>query len=546
MDTVYTRFLRRWWWLMAIAVAIALAASHRAVGQQQPLYSAQATIQVGRTIEDKNPEQNEFAVTDRLVSTYAELTKRDPILNAAARSLNLPLTAGELRTRLLVTRVQSAPLFDIVVVDSDPQRAAAIANEIARQVVLQSPATSQQDQNTQDFIRRQLADLQQKILTGQAEILALQDQIATLSSAQDIDEAKRKLSAQDAQVESWQSSYARLVGAAEPSKTNLVSIASPALASSQPLPSSGRLYYALAVVVGLALGTLLALVLNSLNRAVSTTHDLEASGIGLPILSIPQYRVPKQGGPLMMSAPTSEAAAAYRLLRNSLAVGSESATGITLAVTSSRVAEGKTTTVANLAIALANAGRNVVLVDANLRNPEIDAQFGVAVSPGFGDILLGDADLEGILQPTEHPNLRIVSAGTIPGDYADLLSQSTVSDVIATLARAAEIVLFDTPAVAEERDVLLLTKHIEKVLVVAEAGRIDGEALRETLALLERAGNRVIALALNKVRPPRLGATPLPWMGDARRRARAEQRRRAHGREAVAKRPGGAVNAMGD
>src|SRR4051794_11264061 len=113
MDTIYARFMRRWWWIITIAVAIALVATHYAVGQQTPLYRAQATIQIGRTIQDKNPDQSEFAIMDRLVPAYAELAKRDPILIATAQALNLALKPDELRMRLLVVRVPSAPLIDI-------------------------------------------------------------------------------------------------------------------------------------------------------------------------------------------------------------------------------------------------------------------------------------------------------------------------------------------------------------------------------------------------------------------------------------------------
>jgi Mrp family chromosome partitioning ATPase len=103
-----------------------------------------------------------------------------------------------------------------------------------------------------------------------------------------------------------------------------------------------------------------------------------------------------------------------------------------------------------------------------------------------------------------------------------------VRDVLELLAKSAEIILFDTPAVAEEQDTLLLTKYVDGVVLVAEAGRVNREELTETLALLKRNDTPVVALALNKVRLPRLNLRRAPWSREMRNRAHAQQRRQAH------------------
>lgn len=527
MDTVYVRFAFRWWWLVALAVIVAVIATDLAVGQQQPLYRAQTTLQIGRTIQDKNPGQNEFAVMDRLVPTYAELAKRDPILIATAETLGLPLTPEQLRLRLLVTRVPMAPLIDIAVIDGDPQRAMLLANEIARQVILQSPTSVQEDQ-AQVFIRQQLADLQKKVSDGQEEIARQQESIAALTSAADIDEARRRLSTLEAQVESWQGSYARLVSQAEPSRTNLVSVLSPAALPSGPVQTQPLLTYLLAVAVGIGLSVVLALALDFARQSVTTTADLDTLASGVSVLSVPRYRVPTAGGPVITSAPTSEAAAAYRLLRNILSARGTTSVGSTIAVTSSLVAEGKTTTAANLALALANTGREVILVDANLHNPDLDRHFASEGRQGFGDLLLDKCTISEAIQATEQSHLSIISAGTIPPNYEDLLSRNKVRDVVARLSSEAEIVLFDTPALAEEHDALLLTKYVDGVIVIAESGRVQRAELGATLALLRESAAPVTAVMLNKVRAPRFDWKRLPWSREMRNRAQARQRRRAH------------------
>ena len=155
-------------------------------------------------------------MTDRLVSAYAARAKLNVVLNPVITALNLPLTPDDLRARLVTMPIASAQAIQVQVVDSDPERAALIANEIARQLVLQSPQTD--DETQQTFLRNQLTDLQQKITSGQTQIETLQDQIATMTSAADIADARTRLNTLDEQVNTWQESYAKLVGAAIPAR----------------------------------------------------------------------------------------------------------------------------------------------------------------------------------------------------------------------------------------------------------------------------------------------------------------------------------------
>lgn len=528
MDSVYVAFARRWWWLILIGALIALVAANSAIRNQPSLYRSQSTIQVGRSTQEKFPDQGQLAIIDRLTATYAELVKRDPILDAAAQALGLPMRAADVRARLLVSRSPSVPLIDITIVDTDPVRAAALANEIARQMVLQSPSSSQQDTQAQTFIQNQLNDLQGKITQAQTDLAALQGQIAGMTSATDIANANQRTNTLQLQIDTWQASYARLVGAIEPSPTNLITIASPAMASSTPLPKGSMLNYALAFVIGSGLALLIALALELLNRAITSPDEVKKTIAGVPVVAIPRYRSVQGNGEQPSLKPTSEAMAAYRSLRNSLFVGPLS-DGMTIAVTSTQIGEGKTTTSANLALMLANSGRKVCLVDANVRNPEMAHRFKVSPRPGFSDLVLGSATIEEACQPTHHENLRIVTAGAIPSSYENLLSLSNIASVVTTLKQNADAVVFDTAAVGEEHDMLLLAKHIDGILLVAEAGRVHQEEVQETLATVQQTGTRVVAVVLNKLRPARFSPKLLPWSREARNRTRAQQRRQAHG-----------------
>lgn len=526
-ENIYATFLLRWYWLLALGILIALAATRHTVLQWQPIYAASATVQVGRVFQDRNPQAGQLQLTDQLVPIYAELAKRDQILSAVTATLNLPLSPGNLRTRIVVAPVPRTPLIDITVVDTEPRRAAIIANEIARQLVLQSPATAAPDDDSQAFVQAQLADLQAKITQGQATIADLDQQIAAMTSATDIQDARQRLIALQTQVDSWQDSYAKLLTVLEPSKTNVITIANPAQPPSFPIKRSVRLYYGLGGVIGLGLSTLLALALQFLGRAVQTPDDLRPITRETPILTVPRYRMSCKDGPIVSTAPESVPATTYRMMRNILQAALPDS-GVKLAVTSHQIGEGKTTTVTNLAIALANTRRRVLLVDANPHNPDLGSRFAARSYPGFSDLLLGDCALHSVVQPTEHPNLHIVAAGSISSNYVDLLSLNTVYDNLASLANLADIVLFDTPAISEEQDVLPLLKHVDGVVVLAEAGRVQAATVDHTLTLLRQAEVEIVVVVLNKVRSSWIRLRCLPWSLEARLRARALRHRQIH------------------
>lgn len=520
---VYLDFARRWYWLIALGIVVAIVATWAALSRQVPLYQSTATIQVGRTIDDKNPDQNSIAISDRLVPSYAELAKRDPVLDAVVTQLALPYTADGLRARLLVSPVPATQLIDIKVVDADPAAAAAIANAIASQVILQSPDTAPQDE-TQAFIQEQLVDLQGKIRNGQQQILELQNQIALLTSAADVFDAQTRLDTLQAQVDAWQESYATLVASAEPSTTNIVRIVSAATPAAFPQPTSPLMYYMLAVVVGAGLASLLALGLTLLFEAVSNAEELRRLVGSVPVVTVPHARTIQRDMLVSVTEPGSSPAAAYRVLRNILQTDQIGDEPICIAVVSSRPGEGKTTLIANLGVVLANAGHRVILVDANLRNPMLDTVFGLS-GPGFVDVMLGEYLLEHAIRPTALPNLAVLGAGSSAENYADVLSSGRLRMVLGAVTAHADIVLVDTPGIQEEQEALLLAQQATAVIVVVEAGRIRAREVRSVLDALRHAGVRAASMAFNKAREPRFGLDRLPWSRETRLRRLAEQRR---------------------
>ena len=193
--------------------------------------------------------------------------------------------------------------------------------------------------------------------------------------------------------------------------------------------------------------------------------------------------------------PRSPAAEAYRTLRTNLSFFSLDQPLHTLVVTSPAAGEGKSTAVANLAVTMAQSGRRTVLVDCDLRRPSLHELFGRPMAPGLTNLVL--EELTALpLQATEVDNLWLLTSGPTPPNPADFLGASRMDRVLAQLAEAADIVLFDAPPVVAAADAAILGAKVDGVLLVIQAGRTRRDQSERARELLEQAKVRIVGVAL--------------------------------------------------
>jgi len=131
--------LLKWWWLLIASTLVAAVSSYFAVSQQPPEYVASATMLIGRSINDPNPTANEIWMGEQLAATYADIASRKPVRDASKKALGLTWLPA-----YTVNPVSGTQLIVIKVDDTDPTRAAAVANELANQLILQSPTNDQE------------------------------------------------------------------------------------------------------------------------------------------------------------------------------------------------------------------------------------------------------------------------------------------------------------------------------------------------------------------------------------------------------------------
>ncbi len=204
---------------------------------------------------------------------------------------------------------------------------------------------------------------------------------------------------------------------------------------------------------------------------------------------------------ITISNPRSPISEAYRTLRTNLEFSSLDKPIRTMVVTSAAPEEGKSTTLANLAVTIAQAGKKVILVDCDLRRPSLQKIFNARAAAGFTDMMRDDAKMsKPPLQETGVPDLRLLTSGTLPPNPSELLASRRMGEVIAALQTQADMVLFDAPPVIAVTDAAVLASKVDAVLLVVSAGKTKREHAKKAKALLEKVNARLIGTVLNNVK----------------------------------------------
>ncbi|MCU7825751.1 AAA family ATPase [Kitasatospora sp. DSM 101779] len=277
-------------------------------------------------------------------------------------------------------------------------------------------------------------------------------------------------------------------------------------------PSRG-MRLTLAVALGLALGIVAAVMLSRMDTRLRTRNATEEA-FNLPVIGeIPQLarRLRRLREPLVVARPSDPAAEAYRSLRSTLLLtGPESLSGRpgaepagpgrgpapVILVMSGRSGDGRTTTVANLAAALAETGRTVLVLDCDFRHPQTHLHFGIGDGPGMAELLSGErlSGLDDLIRETGTEGVRLITGGNTTAYPAALVLRA--GEVLRRAREHADVVLIDTSPLLHANDAYDLVQHADAVLVTAMAGNVTPEQADRVSELLARTGVPVAGVAL--------------------------------------------------
>ena len=272
----------------------------------------------------------------------------------------------------------------------------------------------------------------------------------------------------------------------------------PAAVPLRPVTPRVMLNIAVGLLVGLVIGLGVAVLRRLLDTRIRSDRDV-AQVTKVPVISAVAYDAKAAERPLIVHMdPRSQRAEAFRTLRTNLQFvdieGSHS-----FVVTSSIPGEGKSTTAINLAIALADAGSRVVLLDADLRRSKVSTYMSIEGGAGLTDVLIGRVELADVLQRWGSEELYVLPAGKIPPNPSELLGSNAMSQLIDKLEQDYDVVIFDTPPLLPVTDAAVLAKRAGGVLLVAASGRTTRHQLAGALSALEHVGAHVSGLVLSMV-----------------------------------------------
>jgi capsular exopolysaccharide family len=489
--------VRAWLPLMVVTAVLAGATAFVVSSAMPKVYEAETTLIVGQSLSAANPDYSQFLVDQSLSSTYAAVAKTRPILESVIDKLGLADTPGELADRVRVDAPQSSSFLLIKVQDTDPARAAAIANELGDQLIAASPALRGRTSDVLTGVDVDLAATREVIASLQAQAKKLSD-LEARTPQQDSD-----LQALVERLVNIRAAYATLLSYASGGEANVLTVIEPAAPTTSPVAPSTLLNTLLAAVLGLFVVAGIAFLAEQLDDTVKDADDVqEVANLGtLGTIARMRdrgrdeiYRV------VTLLYPRSSIAEAYRALRVNVEFASVDAPLKTLLVTSAMPGDGKSVTSANLAVAFAQAGRRVLLVDADLRKPGVNALFRLPNDYGLFTMLRGDAvDVEAVSHPTEEANLRILTTGPLPPNPAEQLGSQRMQAVLELLSQSADLVIFDSPPLQSVTDSAVLSAFVDGTILVVRAGHSRRGAVRMARETLARAGANVLGVVLNRV-----------------------------------------------
>lgn len=496
--------LRRRWLIVVAAVVLAVGAALAFSLAQTPLYRAEAKVIVepfgsvltsgGSVIE---PEE---------LATQVEVITALPLAEDVAERPDIAGEPEDLLDSLNVQVAEGTRTITVAALAAADDEAAAVANAFAYGYV--EARRAQEAERIAD-VREVYADQLTALQDRARELTPALVQQATPSEQPVLRAERRSLAVQQAEVSAQ---LAGLAGATAQGGGRVFSDAQPPTNPAQPRPLRNA---ALAAVLGLLFGIGLAFLRDFFDDAVRDERRLRGALGSRPILGrVPRSAEDRKGRVATLVAPQSRVSEAYRALNTNVrfllaaarpTAGDEtpqtrpSQNGRLLLVTSAGPGEGKTSVASNLAVAAAGVGLRVVLVDGDLRRPNLSERFGVTGLPGLSDVLATGAPVGSHLLDVGIDGLAILAGGAMPPNPAELLASPALRSVLSDLTTEADLIVVDSAPLLRVADTLELVPLVDVVLLVVRRGVSRLRMVSSAVERVRHVGGNVAGAVYNDV-----------------------------------------------
>lgn len=512
----FAQALRKRLWIIRTFTLLTVAIVVFGTWLQPPVYRATATVLIDLetpSVLSVSGSREDSTITQASYLTYADYY-RTQLEVLSGRSVaervfdNLKLAnnpryrkskdpVGKLMYQIDIEPVKQTRIAKIHVEARNPKEAARIANELAMVY-------------TAENLNR--ASMAEAAILAKTEYLELQRKEAELSKRYKEEHPAmirvRKEMEQLAQtVEQGLDSDRAGPNISSYLRPNNIRIQDLAQVPMKPIRPKRMLNLMLGILFGLLGGATIAVALELIDTSLKTPEDIGEKSLGKLLGHVPAIST-LQGPPSMEYQrhaqfahvePFSPAAEAYRAIRTTLLYAGHLDGVKTVVITSPGPSEGKTTTVCNLGVAIAQAKVKLLLVDADMRKGRLHEVFSVQRAPGLSEYLSGEATLEQVIQPTEIPNLSLISCGKVPLYPAELVGTPRMKEFIQQSAAKADLVIIDTPPVMAVTDGAVIAALTKKVIAVVQSGKTPRQALERLYKVCEGVHAQVLGVILNNV-----------------------------------------------
>lgn len=502
----YLNPLKKWWWLILATVALTAIASTVVVARTPDTYYSRATILVGQAIADPNPSASDLNLGRQLAVTYAELAKRSLVRDAVAERLGFP-------PAYQVNVPSNNQLVEVSSISRSPAQSQAVAQAVAEELIALSPNNALlDDPSRQAFIQEELVLMEGEISRITKEIQRQQAVLAQQSSANEIAFTQSSINSMTDTLLQLRSSYSELLNGTANVGKNSLTLIEPATLAGRPMPKN-RGIIALSAFSAGVLAIAAAYLLESLDDSIrSPEKAAEIAGYSV-LTEVAKMKEGVESKLVTLHSPRSPISESYRYLRTNVQYANIDSVTHSLLVTSCNPSEGKSTTIANLAVSIAQAGQSVLLIDADLRKPVQHKMFELPTSQHGLTSMLIQMEIEDLEAEPEQfyryafrlsqpCSLTILPCGNVPPNPSETLGTQKMKRFVKWAETQFDVILVDTPPVLAVTDSLVVGSYVDKAVVVIESGRTNRKELEKTIARLHDSHVGVMGLVVNQSKSP--------------------------------------------
>lgn len=458
----------------------------------QPTYQATSVVRILTSrVGDINDIRYDISYADRLMNTYSNVATSGPVIDELMTRLQLAE-----KPAIEIKILANTELMEITAEHEDARTAKAIANTLGDILVEESQRLlSGSSQSAADIIKTQLDAAETDLNVARSEYEALR--IQSEPDAQQLDILQNTVEVKQATYDSLLDQY-DLSRLREAVRSNEASVTDPAQLPLEPAKPRRVLIIGLGLVLGVVAGLGLAFLLDSLDSRLYTTSQIEEEFSLTTLAKIPNVPQAKKLGTSMGETAAGEA---LRRLRTYLFSIEGEQPWQTLMITSAEPGEGKSTVIANLAALVAQSGRTVVVVDADLRRPVQHTLFKLQNSVGLSNVLKQEISLAEAIQPSAVFGVKVLTSGSIVDNYAEWLGSARMSNLLDDLKQQFDVIMLDSPAFLAVTDAAVLARQVDSVLLVVRRGKARADAVRQTCQELTMVKARLLGMIVNRTEP---------------------------------------------